>query len=353
MGKIRQEMVPSLRATSMVGNPKLADPWALARKRTPGHNCHRRRLSGPAPVDRPFPQWRLSRSHAFNTSFDWNGIRAPYIVATENDCLNGASMLFGYLLTNTAQIFADVRTYWSPESVKRVSGHTLSGAAAGGILHLINSGPATLDGTGQQSLDGKAAMKPFWEITKAEAQKCLDATTWHPSITEYFPGGGWSTRFLTRGGMPVTMCRINLVKGLGPALQIAEGATVDLPSHVHDALDQRTNPTWPTTWFAPHITGHGAFRDCLYGHEQLGRQSRLHQLWPHRRGPDFTGLLAANPGVHAQCSQRPPLPSQRLVRLRHAMPGKPPTIAPAKILERCMRKVPGGSAILSTSRSSN
>jgi L-fucose/D-arabinose isomerase len=196
-----------------------------------------------------------------NTSFDWNGTRAPYIVATENDCLNGASMLLGYLLTNTAQIFADVRTYWSPESVKRVSGHTLDGLAANGILHLINSGPATLDGTGQQSINGQPAMKPFWDITNAEAKKCLGATTWHPSITEYFPGGGWSTRFLTKGGMPVTMCRLNLVKGLGAALQIAEGYTVDLPGHVHDALDQRTNPTWPTTWFAPNLTGSGAFRD--------------------------------------------------------------------------------------------
>lgn len=196
-----------------------------------------------------------------NTSFDWNGIRAPYIVATENDCLNGASMLLGYLLTNTAQIFADVRTYWSPESVKRVSGHTLDGLAANGILHLINSGPATLDGTGQQEIDDQPAMKPFWDITKEEAKKCLGATTWHPSMTEYFPGGGWSTRFLSRGGMPVTMCRLNLIKGLGPALQIAEGYTVDLPANVHDALDQRTNPTWPTTWFAPNLTGQGAFRD--------------------------------------------------------------------------------------------
>jgi L-fucose isomerase len=170
-------------------------------------------------------------------------------------------MLFSHLLTNTAQIFADVRTYWSPESIKRVTGHTLEGAAAGGILHLINSGAATLDGSGQQSLDGQPVMKPFWEITKEEAQKCLDATTWHPSMTEYFPGGGWSSRFLTRGGMPATMCRLNLVKGLGPVLQIAEGVTVDLPEDVHNTLDQRTNPTWPTTWFAPHITGHGAFRD--------------------------------------------------------------------------------------------
>lgn len=195
------------------------------------------------------------------TSFDWNGKRAPYMVATENDCLNGVSMLFGHLLTNTAQIFADVRTYWSPAAVKRVTCYELSGVAENGLLHLINSGPATLDGTGQQSRDGQPLMKPHWEISDEEVDACLNATTWHPSITEYFPGGGWSTRYLTKGGMPVTMCRLNLVAGLGPALQIAEGWSVDLPEEVHNILDERTNPTWPTTWFAPRLTGQGAFRD--------------------------------------------------------------------------------------------
>jgi L-fucose isomerase len=170
-------------------------------------------------------------------------------------------MLFGYLLTNTAQVFADVRTYWSAAAIKRVTGHKLAGVAAGGFLHLINSGPAALDGTGEQSVDGKPAMKPFWEISSAEVQKCLKATTWHPSITEYFCGGGWSTRYRTRGGMPVTICRINLVKGLGPALQIAEGETIELPEKVHNTLDERTNPTWPTTWFVPRTSGSGAFHD--------------------------------------------------------------------------------------------
>jgi L-fucose isomerase len=196
-----------------------------------------------------------------NTSFDWNGARAPYIVATENDSLNGACMLFGHLLTNSAQVFADVRTYWSPAAVKRVTGHKLTGAAANGFLHLINSGPAALDGTGEQSVNGKPALKPFWEISAAEVEKCLAATTWHPSITEYFPGGGWSTRFRTRGGMPVTICRLNLIKGLGPALQIAEGETIELPEKVHAILDERTNPTWPTTWFVPRTNGSGAFQD--------------------------------------------------------------------------------------------
>ncbi|MCP4168806.1 MAG: L-fucose isomerase, partial [Chloroflexi bacterium] len=178
------------------------------------------------------------------------------------DALNGICMLFGHLLSGTAQIFADVRTYWSPEAVKRVSGHDLQGRAAGGLLHLINSGPAALDGTGQQSIDGQPVMKPYWEISPEEAQACMDATTWHTSMVEYFRGGGWSTRFLTRGDMPVTMCRLNLVKGLGPALQIAEGWTVELPADVHDVLDQRTNPTWPTTWFVPNLTGSGAFTDA-------------------------------------------------------------------------------------------
>jgi len=196
-----------------------------------------------------------------NSSFDWNGIREPIIVATENDSLNGMCMLFGHLLTDAAQIFADVRTFWSPDAVKRVTGRKLSGQAANGVLHLINSGAAALDGTGQQTIDGKPAMKPFWEITPLEVKKCLEATRWHPAILEYFRGGGYSSGFLTRGGMPTTMFRINLVKGFGPTMQIAEGYTVDLPEKVDRTLEERTNPTWPTTWFAPRLQDHGPFRD--------------------------------------------------------------------------------------------
>lgn len=196
-----------------------------------------------------------------NSSFDWNGIRAPYMVATENDAMNGVSMLFGHLLTNTAQIFADVRTYWSPSAVQRVSGWKPDGAAAAGFIHLINSGSATLDGSGRQSRDGKPVMKPFWEISEPEAKDCLDATTWYPANNGYFRGGGYSSKFVTRGGMPVTMCRLNLQKGLGPVLQIAEGETVELPGKVHQVLDERTDRTWPTTWFVPRLTGKGAFTD--------------------------------------------------------------------------------------------
>jgi L-fucose isomerase len=242
----------------MVGNPKLAEKGFGEESR--GHNALVSGFQGQR-------QWTDYQPNGdfleaiLNTSFDWNGTRSPYIVATENDALNGVSMLLGYLLTNTSQIFADVRTYWSADAVKRVANYELSGKAAGGILHLINSGPATLDGTARQSRNGEPVMKPFWEITDEEKKACLEATTWHPSITEYFPGGGWSTRYLTRGGMPVTMCRLNMVKGLGPALQIAEGWSVDLPENVHNVLDERTNPTWPSTWFVPRITGEGAFRD--------------------------------------------------------------------------------------------
>jgi len=196
-----------------------------------------------------------------NSSFDWNGIRAPYIVATENDGLNGVAMLLGYLLTNTAQVFADVRTYWSPEAVKRVSGYRLTGLAEGGLIHLINSGAAALDGCGEITIDGKPAIKPFWELTPADVEKCMAATRWFPAIREYFRGGGYSSGFVTKGGMPITMSRVNLVKGLGPVLQIAEGYSVELPRQVHSVLNERTNPTWPTTWFIPRITGKGAFRD--------------------------------------------------------------------------------------------
>jgi len=197
-----------------------------------------------------------------NSSFDWNGIRQAYVFATENDCLNSASMLFGHLLTNTAQIFSDVRTYWSPASVERVTGKKLTGIAENGILHLINSGSTTLDATAQQEdAEGNPTMKPFWEISEEEAQRCLDHTKWPAAIGEYFRGGGFSSQFKTKGTMPLTMSRINLIKGIGPVLQIAEGWSVELPEDIHTVLDERTNPTWPTTWFVPKITGKGSFKD--------------------------------------------------------------------------------------------
>jgi len=198
-----------------------------------------------------------------NTSFDWNGIREPYLCATENDALNGVVMLFGHLLTDTAQIFSDVRTYWSPDAIQRVTGWKPEGLAKDGLIHLINSGSTCLDGSGRQTgKDGKPAMKPFWDITGEEVSKCLDATLFRPGSTDYFRGGGWSTDFLTKGGMPCTMSRLNLVDGLGPVLQIAEGYTVEIPEKVHDTLDKRTDPTWPTTWFAPTVDGKdGPFKD--------------------------------------------------------------------------------------------
>lgn len=242
----------------MVGNPRLADidfgEEAL------GHNAILSGFQGQRHWTDHFPNGDFMEA-ILNTSFDWNGKRAPYLVATENDSLNGVVMLFGSLLTNTAQIFADVRTYWSPDAVKRVTGLTLSGAAKDGILHLINSGPAALDGTGEQSRNGKPVMKPHWEISDEEVNKCLQATSWRPAAVEYFRGGGYSSDFLTKGGMPVTMSRLNLVKGLGPVLQLAEGYSVELPEDVHNTLDLRTDSTWPTTWFAPILTGKDAFTD--------------------------------------------------------------------------------------------
>ena len=196
-----------------------------------------------------------------NTSFDWNGIREAFTFATENDTLNCTSMLFNHLLTNTAQIFADVRTYWSPNAIERVTGKKLEGKAANGFIHLINSGSCTLDGTGCQTRDNKPVMKPFWEITEEEVEACLSVTKWHPASREYMRGGGYSSQFLTRGEMPVTMCRLNLVKGQGPVLQIAEGWTVNLDKDVFKAINERTDRTWPSTFFAPRLTGKGYFRD--------------------------------------------------------------------------------------------
>ena len=197
-----------------------------------------------------------------NSSFDWNGIREAMTFATENDTLNGMAMLFLHLLTNQATVFSDVRTYWSPEAVKRVTGWTPVNGAENGFMHLINSGASALDGSGRETgADGKAAMKPFWDITEADANACLEATRWAAANLGYFRGGGFSSQFSTTGAMPVTMARLNMVEGIGPVLQIAEGYTVDLPDEVNKTLLDRTDPTWPSTWFAPILTGKGAFTD--------------------------------------------------------------------------------------------
>ena len=242
----------------MVGNPRLAElgfgEEAL------GNNAILGGFQGQRQWTDHMPNGDFMEA-MLNTSFDWNGTREPYTFATENDSLNGTVMLMGHLLTNTAQIFADVRTYWSADAVKRVTGYTLTGLAENGFIHLINSGAATLDATGQLEQDGKPVMKPFWEIDQQEVKNCLNHTEWFPGMEEYFRGGGYSSGFLTRGGMPFTMSRINLIKGLGPVLQIAEGWSVDLPEDVYQTLNERTNPTWPTHWFVPRTTGSGPFRD--------------------------------------------------------------------------------------------
>jgi len=242
----------------MIGNPSLADSGFG--EEALGHNAIVAGFQGQRHWTDHFPNGDFMEA-ILNSSFDWNGIRQPYLVATENDSLNGVAMLFGHLLTGTAQVFSDVRTYWSPEAVKRVSGKSLTGKAANGIIHLINSGSSALDGSGQQSVDGNPAMKPHWEITQEEVDDCLKATEWCPAISDYFRGGGFSSKFLTKEGMPITLSRINLIKGLGPVLQIAEGETVELPSDMHNMLDERTNNTWPTTWFVPRLTGEGYFKD--------------------------------------------------------------------------------------------
>ncbi|MBN2010480.1 L-fucose isomerase [candidate division KSB1 bacterium] len=242
----------------MIGNPRLNDlGWG---EEALGHNAIAGGFQGQRQWTDHWPNGDFLEA-ILNSSFDWNGIRQPYIVATENDSLNAVAMLFGHLLTNTAQIFSDVRTFWSPDAVKTVTGKTLTGMAENGIIHLINSGPTALDGTGQQLRDGKPVMKPYWEVTTEDVARSLENTKWCPAELEYFRGGGFSTQFLTKGDMPVTMSRINLVKGLGPVLQIAEGHTVELPADIHDTLNARTSPTWPTTWFVPMLTGQGAFSD--------------------------------------------------------------------------------------------
>ena len=243
----------------MNGNPNL--PKGCEEEMV-GHNAIAAGFQGQRQWTDFYPNCDFAES-LLNSSFDWNGAREPYILATENDALNGVCMLMGKLLTNRAQIFADVRTYWSENAVEKATGYHLEGKAkeAGGFIHLINSGAACIDACGEV-LDekGQAIIKPFWEMTAEDQDKCLKATTWNAADLGYFRGGGFSSRFLTKAEMPVTMIRLNLIKGLGPVMQIAEGWTVCLPDEVSDVLWKRTDYTWPCTWFAPRVTGEGAFK---------------------------------------------------------------------------------------------
>ena len=240
----------------MIGNPKLAEMGFV--EESCGHNAIAAGFQGQRQWTDFMPNGDFMET-ILNSSFDWNGIREAFVLATENDALNGVAMLFGHLLTGTAQGFSDVRTFWSQEAVKRVTGYDMPEP---GLIHLINSGATTADATGRQSdANGNPIMKQFWDITEDEAQACLDAIEWVPANRQYFRGGGYSSRFLSRGGMPVTMSRLNMIAGVGPVLQIAEGYTAELPKDVHDKLDMRTDPGWPTTWFVPRLTGEGCFKD--------------------------------------------------------------------------------------------
>jgi L-fucose isomerase len=243
----------------MVGNPRLKELGFY--EESLGRNA----IAGGFQGQRMWSDWRPIGDFAeaiLNSSFDWNGVRKPLILATENDGLNAVSMLFGHLLTGTASVFADVRTYWSPSAVERVSGWKPSGPAKDGFLHLINSGPAALDGNARsRDKDGKPVMKPWYEVTDEDAEACLEATRWRAASAGYFRGGGFSSQFRTDAELPVTLIRMNIAAGVGPTLQFAEGNTIILPENVARVIDERTDPTWPTTWFVPRLTGEGAFRD--------------------------------------------------------------------------------------------
>ena len=235
----------------MHGNPKLRELGF--KEESLGHNAILAGVQGQRQWTDHWPNFDFPEA-LMCTSFDWNGLREAEVLATENDSLNGVSMLFGHLLTNKGVMFSDIRTYWSPEAVGRVAGKRPEGMAAGGFIHLINSGATTLDATGAMSDEkGAPVMKNFWDMTQEDAEACLKATTWYPADRGYFSGGGYSSNFLTRGGMPMTMMRLNIVKGLGPVMQLAEGWTVDLDPETHDILNKRTDKTWPTTWFVPRL----------------------------------------------------------------------------------------------------
>lgn len=243
----------------MKGNPKLLE--AGYKEEALGFNAIAGGFQGQRQWTDFLPNGDFSET-ILNTSFDWNGIREAYTFATENDSCNGLTMLLEHLLTNRAVIFSDIRTYWSPASVKRVTGKELTGRASQGMIHLLNSGSTTLDGTGYSTdASGNPVMKTPWDMTEKDAEACLAATKWCPADRDYFRGGGFSSNFLSKGGMPVTMARLNLVKGQGPVLQIAEGWTADVDPEIHNVLNMRTDPTWPSTWFVPRLCDKPAFKD--------------------------------------------------------------------------------------------
>lgn len=244
----------------MIGNPKLAEVGFA--EEAAGHNA----IVGGFQGQR---QWTDYKPNAdlletlINTTFDWNGPRQPLTFATENDALNGVSMLFNHLLTNRAQMFSDVRTYWSPQAVKRVTGHQLTGYAEGGFLDLRNSGATTLDAAGAMTDEqGNPCMKEWWNVTDEDIEATLKASSFHPANKGYFRGGGFSTHFVTKGNMPMTMVRVNLVARSMPVLQLVEGWSVEIPDEAREIIENRTDPAWPTTFFAPRLTGEGAFTSC-------------------------------------------------------------------------------------------
>ncbi|HHT80173.1 MAG: L-fucose isomerase [Sphaerochaeta sp.] len=244
----------------MIGNPKLAK--AGFGEEALGHNAIAAGFQGQRQWTDHWPNGDFMET-MLTTSFDWNGIREPFIMATENDYLNGLGMLFSKHLTNRASIFSDVRTYWSPDSIERVTGWKPEGLAKDGFIHLINSGATTLDANGQmKNKEGKSEMKQYWDITDEDVKNVLENTRFSVANCGYFRGGGFSSTFLSEGDMPLTMVRLNLVKGVGPVMQIAEGWTCEVPEKVFDIINKRTDQTWPTTWFVPRIDGkEGPFKD--------------------------------------------------------------------------------------------
>lgn len=246
----------------MKGNPKLAEMGWIEESK--GRNAILGGFQGQRNWTDFMPNADFSEA-ILNTSFDWNGKREPIPFATENDGLNGVTLLLLHQITSKAAIFADVRTYWSSEAVERVTGWKPDGIAENGFIHLINSGAAALDGTGASLNEkGESCMKNWWDMTKEDIDACLKATTWPCANLGYFRGGGFSSSYSTKGVMPCTFARVNLIKGLGPAIQIVEGYTVELPENVNKILLDRTDKTWPSTWFTPVLTGKDSFKD-VYG----------------------------------------------------------------------------------------
>lgn len=252
----------------MIGNPKLASSkvgkaqgFKANVERAQGANAIMAGTQGQRQWTDLYPNFDVTES-ILNSSFDWNGFRAPFVVATENDSKNGIGMLAANLVSGgMSQLFADIRTNWTPESVKKATGKDISRIAPQGFIDKRNSGAGALEyaldlfglvkgGAGMSVQDVAEAVRADANIQDRLIRDACAGTTYMTAALEYFPGDGLSSHFRTPGGIPMTAYRYNMI-GDELTCSVVEGATVELPRDVADCIGRITDRTWPETYWVP------------------------------------------------------------------------------------------------------